>query len=90
MQFMAITKFYLLYSDEQQSKLLTTASSDEKMKIETDYYTNGVWFEYDQNDGSNFLFNEKKIKGIKFPSEAKLRVVKDFGSKDMKPFKWVA
>lgn len=86
---MGVTKFYLLYNDDQQSKLLTTASSEEKIKSETEYYTNGIWFEYDQNDGSNFLFNEKKVKGIKFPFEAKLRVIKDFAPVKKEVFKWV-
>lgn len=87
---MAITKFYLLYNDEKQSKLLTTASSEENVNSETLYYTEGVWFEYDQREASNHLFNEKKMKGIKFPAEAKLRVVKNFGSEKKESFKWVA
>lgn len=87
---MSVTKFYLLYNDEKQSKLLTTASSEEKLNIETEYYSDGVWFEYDQNEGTNHLFNEKKMKGIKFPTEAKLKLVKNYGSEKKESFKWVA
>lgn len=87
---MGVTKFYLLYKDDNQSKLLTTASSEEKRLSETEFYSEGTWFEYDQNDGSNFLFNEKKMKGIKFPTEPKVRDVKEFGTTPKASFKWVA
>lgn len=86
---MAENKFYLLYNNKQQEKLLTTASSYERLTGETQYYSEGVWFEYEYKDGSNFLFNEKLMKGINFPTEPKKREVKEFGG-DVKPtFKWV-
>lgn len=83
-------KYYLLYNNDEQSKLFTTASSVEKLESETEYYSDGVWFEYDQVENSNHLTNEKKMKGIKFPAEPKTRNSKDFGEVKKKAFNWVA
>jgi len=85
-----MAKYYLLYNNDEQNKLLTTASSEEKLKSETEYYSEGVWFEYDQVENSNHLINEKKMKGIKFPVEPKSRDTKDFGEVKKKAFNWVA
>jgi hypothetical protein len=71
---MATSKYYLLYSNEEQEKFLSTADNDEKLKSETEYYTTGVWFSYDKKENSNLLENEKKMKGIKFPEVAKERI----------------
>ena len=83
-------KFYLLYSNKNQEKLHTTASSEEKMKNETEYYSSGVWFSYDQKEGSNLLENEKEMKGIKFPEVPKVRV--RYGEEEDKKtkFKWLS
>lgn len=80
---MASTKFYVLYNNKEQSKLLTTANSPEKLKNETEFYSEGFWFEYDRKEESNLIENEKEMKGIKFPKEPKSRDVKngDFGGK---------
>jgi len=86
---MGLTKYYLLYNNEEQSKLLTTAPTEEKLKEETEFYTDGVWFEYDSNDGSNHLFNEKKMSGIEFPAEPKKRTQSEFRPEKKIEFKWI-
>jgi len=67
------SKYYLLYNNKAQDKLLSTASSEEKLIEETSYYSGSTWFEYDTHLGSNLLFNEKIKTGIKFPKEPKKR-----------------
>ncbi len=69
------SKFYLLYTDKQQTKLLTTASSKEILESESEYYDSGVWFEYDTTE-SNRITNEKTVKGVLFPKEPKQREYK--------------
>jgi len=87
---MANQKFYALYDSKDQKRLLTTADSDEKLKTETEYYGNGLWFSYDMKENSNLLENEKELKGIKFPAEPKQREYKDeFGVVKKVDFKWV-
>lgn len=94
---MELEKWYCLYSDKKQTKFLAAVGGSlEDVKAETEYFTQGVWFEYDQRPGSNLLFNEKilKAEGIKFPTEAKLRVERG-GAWDAEPakiaeFKWVS
>jgi len=66
-------KFYLLYDNKKQDKLLSMAANEEKLKNETEYYNTGVWFSYDQKENSNILDNEKLMKNIEFPAQAKLR-----------------
>lgn len=65
-------KFYLLYEDKDQSKLLATASSEKEIPEESEYYSNGYWFEYDLDKGK-FLTNEKPYKKkVEFPEEPKI------------------
>lgn len=87
---MEYEKWYALYSDMNHSKLLTTASTLEKLQAETEYYTEGVWFEYDQKPGTNTIFNERPMSGILFPKEAKKREYKEFGPAGKANFKWVS
>jgi hypothetical protein len=85
----SMKKYYLLYDNKNQNKLLTTASDEEKLKMETEYYSTGVWFSYDMKDGSNLLENEKEVKRIKFPEVPKVRV--RYGEEEKKiTFKWVS
>jgi hypothetical protein len=82
-------KFYLLYSNKKQEKLLSMAKNEEKMIEETEYFSNGTWFAYDAKVDSNLLENEKEMKGIKFPAEPKVRA--RYCEEDKKiNFKWVA
>lgn len=82
-------KYYLLYDNKNQSKLLSMAANEETLKLETEYYTTGVWFSYDSKENSNILENEKEMKGIKFPEVPKVRV--RYGEQEKKiTFKWVA
>jgi len=67
------SKYYLLYNNKAQEKLLSSANSEDKLKEETNYYSGGTWFEYDIVDGSNVLLNEKVKSGIKFPKQPKER-----------------
>jgi hypothetical protein len=88
---MELEKYYALYSDKEQTKLLSLASSIEKVRIETEYHSAGVWFEYDQKPGSNFLFNERILQGIEFPKEPKKREYGSHFDSPTKPnFKWVS
>jgi len=82
---MEIVKYYTLYTDKQQTKLLAAVPSLEEVKSESEYYTAGVWFEYDQKVGSSLLFNEKVLTGVTFPKEAKKREVSKYDS----DFKWI-
>lgn len=86
------TKFYLLYSDKNQSKLLTSAKDKDEVKSESEYYTNGVWFEYDCVSGSNVIVNEKTLKGVVFPETAKSRPSEQRYVQDIngKTFKWIS
>ncbi len=84
-----MAKFYCLYNNKKQEKLLTTADSEEKLKSETEFYTGGVWFSYDTKEGSNLIQNEKKQKKIQFPEVAKERNLKEIGSVKKQEFKWV-
>ncbi len=83
-------KFYLLYNNKKQEKLLTTANSEEKLKEETEYYTEGVWFSYTVKEGTNLAENEKEVKGIVFPTTAKVREISSKFAAAQKPdFKWL-
>ena len=82
-------KFYLLYSDKQQSKLLTSAKSIDEIKSETEFYNSGVWFEYDTVSGSNLIINEKIVKGINFPETPKERYPQQ-ADQSKNNFKWIS
>lgn len=84
-----MSKFYLLYNNKQQEKLLTTARNEEQIKLESEYYTFGAWFRYDEIENSSVIENEKEIKGIKFPAVAKIREKYSEASKKLN-LKWVA
>ncbi|NJO62637.1 MAG: hypothetical protein HC836_31735 [Richelia sp. RM2_1_2] len=64
-------KFYLLYNNKNQEKLLSTAKTLEEIQEESQYFSAGAWFECDDNN--NVLSNEKYKSGIKFPKEPKIR-----------------
>lgn len=81
-------KFYLLYNNKQQTKLLTMAENEDVMKEETEYYSDGVWFSYDTKEGSNLLENEKEIKNTTFPIEPKIR--EPYTESKNNNFKWVS
>lgn len=85
---MSSNKFFLLYSDEKQSKLLSTAVDLDMVKSESEYYTKGTWFEYDLKENSNVLHNEKVVKAIAFPESPKQRhfTHEDSGKVE---FKWL-
>ena len=88
---MELEKYYALYTDKQQTKLLSLAASIEQIKEETEYHSEGVWFEYDQKPGSNLLLNERLLsEKIVFPKEPKKRFYKDYDSKEHGNFKWVS
>ena len=84
-----MSKYYCLYNNKKQEKLLTTAPNEEKLLSETEYYISGTWFSYDTKEGSNLLSNEKEMKGVKFPEVAKQRDLKEIGSVKKSEFKWV-
>jgi len=85
----SMAKYYLLYDNKNQNKLLSMAANEEILKSETEYYSTGVWFSYDCKENSNVLENEKEMKGIKFPEVPKVRV--RYGEEEKKiTFKWVA
>lgn len=69
---MAGKKYYCLYTDELQTRLLAIAESKEQIKEETQYYSDGCWFEYNLVD-DKFLVDEKILRRYKFPKEAKER-----------------
>jgi hypothetical protein len=80
-------KWYSLYNNESQDKLLACASSEEKIKEVSEFYATGVWFEYD--DINNILHNERLYGGkVSFPETPKARSREVVPPK--KEFKWVA
>jgi hypothetical protein len=81
-------KFYLLYSNKQQEKLLSMAKNEEKLKEESEYYKTGTWFAYDAKENSNLLENEKEMKGIKFPAEPKVRA--RYSEEKKNAIKWIS
>lgn len=64
-------KYWLLYSDKDQTKLLASAQEEDQIDFESQYYSKGCWFEYDTEISPNkteYLINERKYsKAIKFP-----------------------
>jgi len=68
-----------LYSDKEQTRLLACAEDEEQIKIESQYYSGGYWFEYDESiseRGTIFLNNERQYnKKVKFPKEPQKRPV---------------
>ena len=66
-------KYWLLYSDKDQTKLLASAYEEDQLDFESQYYSKGCWFEYDIETSKNetdFLINERKyIKTIIFPKK---------------------
>lgn len=62
---------YLLYTNEEQEKLLAAAYSVDHLKEVTQYYTGGTWFEYDAV-GDRSIVNERLFsEKVKFPKKAK-------------------
>lgn len=78
-------KWYSLYTNKAQEKLLACASSEEQLMEVTQYYSGGTWFEYDDNN--NRLTNEKLYKSVKFPKEPKEKPRYEDNKKIN--FKWV-
>ena len=61
-------KTYLLYADKEQKKLLAIAYDEEQIKIESQYFTNGVWFECDNIANTIMIINERLYKKkVTFP-----------------------
>lgn len=60
-------KYWLLYDSEKQSNLLVAVKTEEEIKHMSQFFTSGVWFEYDiKND--YLLLNERLYeKKVKFP-----------------------
>jgi len=87
---MSENKFYCLYSDSDQTKFLSMASTLEKLKEESEYWSEGVWFEYTHKDGSNLLENETEMAGIEFPKDPKKRSFKEIEGTPKTAFKWVS
>ena len=68
------TKTYCLYDNKEQDNLLAMAYDCESVEEESKYYSEGVWFEFDNVVDSNIMLNEKKYKKrIKFPSKPEKR-----------------
>lgn len=67
-------KQWCLYSDENQTQLLACAYEEDQIDFESQYYTEGCWFEYDieiTERKTTFLINERKYKKkVRFPKEA--------------------
>lgn len=80
-------KYYCLYSDKNQTKLLACAESKEQLLEESQYYKEGQWFEYDIDpNNEKKIENEKLYKFNKFPKEPKNR---PFHIPEDKHYKWV-
>jgi hypothetical protein len=78
---MKMEKQWCLYSDENQTKLFACVYEEDHIDFESQYYTNGFWFEYDieivkydiemGEYDSEILINERKYKKkVRFPDEA--------------------
>jgi hypothetical protein len=79
-------KWFSLYTNQAQDKLLACTRFEEKIAEISEFYSTGVWFEYD--DVNNILHNERLYKGkVKFPEQPKERPRVEIVSPK---FKWVA
>jgi hypothetical protein len=79
-------KVYLLYTDKEQTELLAMATDLEGVEEESQYYTDGVWFVYDETDG-RYIDNEKRLrKKITFPETPKERLLYWEKKED---YKWI-
>lgn len=66
-------KQWCLYSDKEQTELLACAYEEDQIVFESQYYSEGCWFEYDvekTEKESEILINERKYrKKVRFPKE---------------------
>lgn len=67
------TKQWCLYTDKEQTQLLACAYEEAQIDFESQYYSEGCWFEYDveiTERKTAFLVNEKEYKKkVRFPKE---------------------
>jgi len=80
-------KVYSLYSDEDQKQLLAMAYSEEQIEEESQYYTDGCWFEYDLENDSIMLNEKPYSKKIKFPKTPKEWI--RYRDDNNKQYKWI-
>jgi len=67
-------KTYCLYNNKEQETLLAMTYEEDGIKDESKYYSEGVWFEYDNVLDSNSIINERKYKKkINFSKEPEQR-----------------
>jgi len=68
------TKTYCLYNNKEQENLLAISYDEAQIKEATKYYSEGVWFEYDNVKDINIILNERKYKKkVTFPEEPEMR-----------------
>jgi hypothetical protein len=63
-------KHYCLYTDLEQTKLLACARGIDQMLEQSQYYSDGCWFEYDvsiSEKDTTFLLNEREFGFKQFP-----------------------
>lgn len=70
-------KYYSLYENKDQKKLLAAAYSKEELKEVSLEYTGGTWFEYDveiEEGKTDLMYNERLYKGRpKFAAEINIK-----------------
>lgn len=75
-----------LYKNEDQDILYACAYSEDEIKKISEYYSSGIWYEYDLID-DKFLVNERSYtKKVKFPKKPKER--KKLETEEIK-YKWI-
>lgn len=65
-------KYYLLYSDNKQTKLIASAEDIDEVIYESKFRKEGCWFEYDIKDDHD-LYNEREFGYDQFPEEPEER-----------------
>ena len=70
-------KFYCLYSDASQEKLLACADDIDGVIAESKFYSEGCWFEYDMEDNHN-LYNEREFGYDQFPEDPSLKLKDEY------------
>lgn len=67
-------KVFCLYTNKEQERLLAMAYSEEQINEESQYYSGGVWFEYDVIENTSIIDNERLYKkSIDFPETPNIR-----------------
>ncbi len=70
-------KFYCLYTDASQGKLLACANDIDEVMAESKFYSEGCWFEYDIEDNHD-LYNEREFGYDQFPEDPSSRLKEEF------------